>query len=164
MSQQDDSLTSNTGNSDTSEFFGGSLPSVSFENEGDSIRGIIVAKELRLATKDDGSGNMIIDRWDDGRAKKVAVLTLKTRTEEEVNLWVRGYMQPAFIEALREQDLKDVQVGADVRVTWSSTDAPKKRNFSGARHYTVDYAQPGERLADTLEEGTTPEPGDEPPF
>src|SRR5271166_1823826 len=108
MSYPDDSLTSNTGPSDTSEFFGGTIPSAGFEVEGDSVRGTIVAKELRLATKDDGTGNMVIDRWDDGRPKKIAVLTLKTRTVDELNLFVRGYMQPAFIEALREQDLKDV--------------------------------------------------------
>jgi hypothetical protein len=164
MSQASDSHSSHSGNSDTSEFFGGTIPSASFEEEGDSIRGTVVAKELRLATKDDGTGNMVVDRWDDGRPKKIAVLTLRTLDAQEINLFVRGYMQPAFIETLKFMDLKDVQIGADIRVTWSSTDEPKRKGFNGAKHYTVDYAEPGERLVDLLSEQEKEEPADEPPF
>jgi hypothetical protein len=162
MSQTSDSHSSHSDPTDTSEFFGGTIPSVSFENEGDSIRGIVVAKELRLATKDDGTGNQIVDRWDDGRPKKIAVLTLRTRDAQEVALYVRGYMQPAFIETLRELGLKDVELGADVRVTWTSTDAPKRKGFNGAKHYTTDYASPGDELEDILSEQE--QLADEPPF
>jgi hypothetical protein len=163
MSQQSDSHTSHSDPSDTSEFFGGTIPSVSFEEEGDSNRGIVIAKELRLATRDDGAGNVTIDRWDDGRPKKIAVLTLMTRQMQEVNLYVRGYMQPAFIATLRDLDIKDVELGADVRVTWTSTDAPKRKGFNGAKQYTVDYARPGEHLEDLLSEQGD-EPAVEPPF
>jgi hypothetical protein len=162
MSQPEESNTSHTDPSDTSEFFGGAIPSAQFNEEGDSVRGIVMAKELRLATKTDDHGNVTVERWDDGRPKKIAVLTLRSLDAQEINLYVRGFMQPAFIEALRAQDLKDVQVGADIRVTWSSTDAPKRRGFNGARHYSVDYAQPGERLPDLLTEQEKAD--DEPPF
>jgi hypothetical protein len=162
VSYADESHTSPTDTNDTSEFFGGTIPSASFETEGDTVRGIVIAKELRMSTKDDGKGNIIIDRWDDGRPKKIAVLTLRTRDDQELNLFVRGYMQPAFIETLKFLDLKDVQIGADIRVTWSSTDAPKRKGFNGARHYAVDYAPPGERLVDLLSEQERQ--ADEPPF
>jgi hypothetical protein len=166
MSDQQTSPADTTSNNDTSDFFGGVNPSFSFEVEGDKARGIIVAKELRNATRiltdEYGNKKTIIDRWSDGRPKKVAILTLRTLDDQLVNLWVRGYMQDAFRDALQAIGLRDVQIGADVRSTWTSTDKPTQKGHNGARHYTVDYAQPGERLADMLDEKV--KTTDEPPF
>lgn len=149
-----------TGINDTSEFFGGTSPSVSFENEGDRVRGIVTAKELRLATLPDGS----IDHWSDGRPKKLAVLTLMTTADGEVNLYVRGYMQANFIETLKAQDLKDVELGALVDVQWTSTDLPTRRGMNGARHFTVTYWSPGKFDAGHIDSAQEPLPTEPPPF
>jgi hypothetical protein len=156
-------------NNDTSSFFGSQPRSFAFENEGDKVRGIVVAKELRNATFENPlSGKTEVARWDDGRPKKIAVVTLKTFPNgEEVALWVRGFMQRDFQDAVRDAGYNDLEIGSDVRVTWEFTDAPSRRGFSGARHYKVELAGPGESLQSQLDEEPGSgryEPAEETPF
>lgn len=163
---------------DTSGFFGGQPPAAKFDAEGDTIEGVVMAKELRQQTDPQDASTVLT--WPDGRPKMQALVTLQVAKPDEDDdglriLYVRGYMQRAIVQALRAQHLRDLPINAHLKVTWASTDAPTVKGHDGARQYEAEIKLPTRRTAgrgagkvrnapDT--DAPTPDapPDDQPPF
>jgi len=131
---------------DTSSFFGTSITAVKFEKIGDFVQGEVLDKELRQQT-DSKTGRL--RSWPDGRPKLVVVITLQVEEPEEDddgqrNLYVRGYMQKAVIDALKALHLKDVVPGMHLKITFKRQDDPAKTDQDGAKHYAAEIWTVGE--------------------
>lgn len=125
---------------DTSGFFGGSIPAVKFESPGDKVTGKVLSKELRQQTDFD-SGKLL--NWPDGRPKMQAILTLQvgqpTEDDDGIrNLYVRGYMQRALVDAVRAKKLRDVTEDMWVTVEYTGDDEPTKKGLNGAKLYKAE--------------------------
>jgi len=165
---------------DTSAFFGGSIPSVKFSSTGDTVLGKVIERELRVQTDiDDPTITLYWDPDTRQRPKMQLVATLETHEPDETDendtglerLYIKGYMQNDFTNALRKARMRDLTPGTWVQVEFASEDAPKRRGMSGARHYKVEvwpanappvWAQNWPPKFET-ETATTEQP-DEPPF
>jgi len=129
--------------SDTSEFFGGSIPAVKFGAEGDKITGIVVAKQIRQQTSVD-TGEL--RTWPDGRPKLEALVDISLAPSDRDGedddglrrLYVRGYMQPAIVAAVRESGQHDLNLGDLLSVIWVSTDAPARKGLDGAKRFEAE--------------------------
>lgn len=133
-------MTNTTNEQDTTEFFGGTTPAAKFDTIGDKVGGKVMAKEIRDQTDLD-TGTVVT--WPDGRPKKMAVVTLQVAqpTEEDDglrNLYVRGYMQRAITDAVRDAKLKDLPNGSWLEVTFSGEDKPARKGVNGARRYEAE--------------------------
>jgi len=123
---------------DTSDFFGAAIPGVKFGNPGDSVTGVVTAKEPRQQTDPKTSALLY---WPDRRPKMMVIVTLLVQdaTEDDPgvrNLYVRGYMQQAIRDALREEKMADLAIGSTLQVTFTGTDPPKG-SIEGAKRYVA---------------------------
>jgi hypothetical protein len=163
--------------SDTSSFFGGSIEAVSFEALGDKVEGTITAKELRQRRDFDDPAVKLT--WPDGRPKMEAILTIQTpyHTEDDDGLrqlYVRGYMQRAFVTAVRAAGLRDVGIGMWIGVTFSAEEPSSDPTRDPAKLFEVELKAPTRatrqrqtlRAAPPADEAPTPDgpSTDEPPF
>jgi hypothetical protein len=127
---------------DTSGFFGGTIPSVEFSNHGDAVTGRVTEKEMRQQVNFETGA---LQFWPDGRAKMMVVLTLQTDqvTDEDPGLrrlFVRGLMQPAFIDAVKASGQRDVNVGDYVTVEYVSTREPSRKGLEGAKEFKAQVS------------------------
>jgi hypothetical protein len=125
--------------SDTSSFFGTGIPAIKLEVVGDKVSGQVADKELRQQTDLD-TGELLF--WNDGRAKMMAVVTIQTEepTEEDDgrrNLFVRGLMQQAFREAIKEAKKQDLSIGDWLTVEFTGERAPTRKGLNGMKEYAV---------------------------
>jgi hypothetical protein len=133
------------GGDDTSDFFAQGVKSFAFENEGDTVTGVIVHKELRQQTDVD-TGKALF--WDDGRPKMQVVTHLQTELAEDEEddglraLYIRANLRAAVVEALKAAKADDLEIGGTLTVTYVSTDAPKRKGFSGRKNYEASYTAP----------------------
>jgi len=135
-----------TAGTDTSSFFGTLIPAIKFETIGDKYTGQVIDKELRQQTDLD-TGELQF--WNDGRAKMMAVLTLQVQdpTEEDDgkrNLFVRGLMQQAFREAVKEAHKPDLMVGDYITVEFTGEQAPARKGLNGMKEFKVEVKDQSE--------------------
>lgn len=127
---------------DTTSFFGGTIPAVKFETIGDKVLGKVTGKELRQQTDMD-TGKLLT--WPDGRPKMMGVLTLSIHPDAREGesddglrtLYVRGYMQRAFVEAVRAAGRRDLNLGDMVEVEFTGRDEPTDVGRDGAKQFKV---------------------------
>lgn len=124
---------------DTSAFFGGTLPAVKFDAIGESVSGEVQRVEIRQQSNFE-SGELQF--WPDGRPKMQAIVTLQTDPDDEDDdgiraLYVRGYMQRAFQDAVREAKMRDLTVGSNITVTFTSEGTPPRRGANAPKEYKV---------------------------
>lgn len=122
---------------DTSDFFGGGIPSVKFAAHGDAVAGKVTEKERRQQTDYD-TGKVLF--WEDGspRLQLVVTLAVNEPTEDDEglrNLYVRGNMQRAVRDALRGAKVKDLAIGYWLTVEYVGDDKPARKGISGAKQY-----------------------------
>lgn len=130
---------------DTSDFFAQGVKSFSFENEGDSVTGVITFKELRQQTDVDTQEPQY---WNDGRPKMQVICHLQTELAEDEeddgmrSLYIRANLRAAVQEALKAAKAQDILPGGTLTVTYVSTDKPTRRGYSGRKNYEATYAPP----------------------
>ena len=127
---------------DTSGFFGTAVPSVEFMKHGDTATGRVTEKEIRQQVNFETGA---LQNWPDGRPKLMVVLTLEVGPETEDDpgtrrLFVRGLMQPAFVEAVKAAGLRDVSLGDYVQVEYTGTRPPSRRGLEGAKEFKAQVS------------------------
>ena len=119
-------------------FFGSAIPTATFKEINDEVRGKVVGVEVR-EQRDIDTGEIL--RWQDGRPKQMAIVLLETHepTDEDDsglhNLYVRGYMQNDIRTALRAIHVQGLSNGMWLAVRLDTIDPPKKKGLNGARHF-----------------------------
>ena len=133
---------------DSSSFFGSAIPSATFADIGDEVRGKIIQVEIR-DQRDMDTGEILT--WADGRVKQMAVVLLETHEPADEddsgyhNLYVRGFMQNDIRAALREIHHRGgLENGMWISVTLHTIDAPRRRGMKGARHFVAEVWQSDE--------------------
>lgn len=124
---------------DTSSFFGSTIPSIKLETIGDKISGQIIDKELRQQTDLD-TGELLY--WPDGRAKQMAIITMQVQEPSEEddgrrNLFVRGLMQAAIRDAVKEAHKTDLIIGDWLTVEFTGERTPTRKGLNGMKEYAA---------------------------
>jgi hypothetical protein len=117
---------------------GTSLPSVTFAEIGDKVRGQIITQDERDDTKPDGT----LNTWPDGRAKKVFIFGLDTDGDGQADqtLWVRGNLVKALRDAMKAAGCTSA-LGTHIEVTHHAL-GDKRPGFAQAKLFTAK-AKPG---------------------
>ena len=140
---------------DTSSLFGTGprVPSVAFEDIGDTVSGVVLEKEVL----DDIDMNTKLPRKDkNGRVMKVVVLTLQTDNvsnddDGKRKLYVRSFMFNAIREALESSGSGDLVEGGTLAVTF--TERRKIPNSAyKSKHFKAEYTPPSDDAVSLLRE------------
>ena len=133
----------------------------SFDAIGDAVEGEITAMDLRQQT-DMQTGEP--KTFDDGRPRKVMVVTLQTQTQDDENddglrtVWIRGgnYVAvtgkgtsslTALKDALRRAGVGDIETGGYLRFQFTGEGKASARGFNPPKLYTADYVAPKQSIS-----------------
>jgi hypothetical protein len=133
---------------DSTSFFGSAIPSATFTDINDEVRGKVIGIEIR-DQRDMDTGEILT--WADGRIKQMAVVLLETHDPADEddsgyhNLYVRGFMQNDIRRALRAVHVRGgLENGMWLSVRLDSIDEPRRRGMKGARHFEASVFLPDE--------------------
>jgi hypothetical protein len=135
-------------------FIGSAIPACRFPERGTTWAGEILDMEVRQQR--DLDGNPLT--WDDGTPRMQLVVTLQTDARDPSiddddgrrRLFVQGGMRSALRDALRRAKVRKPEVGGHITVTYVDDEPPRRRGFSPAKRYRVEYRPPaGPSLAAT---------------
>lgn len=122
----------------------GGTPSVKFPVLGTSIIGVITKQPKVAEVKDPATGE--VKRWPNGDTKKQVIVELQTELREsdddagERTLWVKGQMQQAVRDAVRQAGARGLMIGGVIQVTYSA-DKPNPP-LQPQKLFTVVYWPP----------------------
>lgn len=132
------------------DFFGGSQ-SLSFADEatkGVKRGGLIVDDPTMSQQTDMQSGEPVF--WPDGKPKMQVVVKLQTDEADPDDtfddgvraLYVKGDLQRAVAQALREAGAKGLRKGGTLMVAWVGEEPAKTRGFNPKKLYAAQYSPP----------------------
>lgn len=129
--------------------FGGSAPSISWHNAkvGTQQGGIITKKEIRQQTSYEDDSVLLY--WDEAkqRPRNQLVLTVQTgrndpeREEDDGlrRLFIKGQMQKAVAQAVKEAGLKAPEVGGRVIIEFTGEEKPEDKKMNPTKLYKAYY-------------------------
>lgn len=146
---------------------GGGGKSASFKDVGDTIKGTVVAAEMRQQIDID-TGKPAT--WDNGDPKMQAVITLQTEDRDDAdddgirNLYVKGSKKPesqslaAALAAAIKKAGAPLDVGGTLACRYTGDGVPSKRGFNAPKQYAMSYKPPAIDLGDFADApaGTAP--------
>lgn len=147
---------------------GGGARSAKFEKEGEFVTGLVVNVDQRQRT-DFRTGALL--EWPDGNPRMQLLIMLDTELQEDedddgkrtVYVPIPSAIQAAIRDAVAKSGERGIGVGGKLRVTYTSTDEPKKRGENGAKRYSAQYRAPVVSLNDPKHDHEdADEPSDEP--
>lgn len=131
---------------------GGGAPAAKFVDHGATIKGTITSAELRQQTDLDGKPKT----WDDGNPRMQIVVTLATDERDNSidnddgsrRVFVRGEMLKALRAALKQADVKTIEVGGTLAVRYVSDGSPSRAGFNAPKLYNAQYKPPATKGVD----------------
>jgi hypothetical protein len=111
---------------------GPKLPTLKFEKPGDTHGGVVT--DVKKLEDRDPAGNA--KTWPNGDPRFVYVLSLKTETEGECNLWARGVMINAIREAAKSAGVTEL-VGNKVSIRYTGDGEQKNKAFNAPKLFAA---------------------------
>lgn len=160
-------------NADPNAFLmGGSVPSASFLNIGDSVAGTICEAPTLQQQRDMQTGAP--KTWDDGSPMLQLVVTLQTDEHDQDiedddgrrRAYVKFNMKRAVADAVRKAKAKSLDIGGHLTITYTGNGEQTKRGFAPPKLYEAAYVPPTGNFLNDEAQDAEPQPvapaGDEP--
>lgn len=130
------------------DFFAGGTASAKFDNPGTTVAGPITRVGEPMQQRDFTTGAPKF--WDDGKPMMQLPIDVQTsmRDPEIVNddgvrtLYVRGEMQKAIRQAVRQVGAPGLRVGGQLSVTYTGNGTAKQRGMNPPKLYSATYTPP----------------------
>lgn len=143
---------------------GSGAKSAKFETIGTVVGGLIVDEPQLVQQKDIKTGAP--KHWDDGNPMMQLVVKVQTdqRDPDDAEddgvraIYIKAQMRQAVADAVRKAGAKSLEVGGDLKVKFTGTEAASTKGFNDKKIYAAQYAKPVASNGSFL--GTD----DEPPF
>jgi hypothetical protein len=124
------------------------IRSASFQNVGDSVVGFIVHQPEVQQQRDFETGEPKF--WSDGNPMMQLRVVLQTEVRDpedpedsgERALYVRGNMQRAVAQAVRQAGAKGLEVGGKLLIKYSGDGKATRRGLNAPKLYEARYRQP----------------------
>lgn len=134
----------------------GGAPSVKFDTVGKTVKGIILAMDLRNDT-DPATGQVKV--WDDGTPQKVVLFTLETEEQDgsvenddgSRSLWARGGMLNAIRAVARPH--RGLKIGGQLAVQYTGDGQASRKGFSPPKQYKAWYEPPADMPMEAIPDG-----------
>lgn len=144
------------------DFFAGGAISAKFDTIGVTVGGVISRVGEPMQQRDFTTSAPKF--WDDGRPMMQLPVDVKTNLRDPEQpeddgtrtLYIRGEMQKAIRQAVREAGAKGLREGGTLTVTYSADGAVKQRGMNPPKLYTATYLAPAVAKADGFIGGTAP--------
>lgn len=126
------------------DLLGALPPAFPFPEIGDTCAGTVL--DMVRGTQRDMEGNA--RTFDNGDERKQVIAWVQTDEHDDDDddgvrrLFIKGAMTKAFRTAAREARVRVVQIGDQIRVTYTHDAEPKKAGLSGAKQFTVEIIRP----------------------
>lgn len=144
------------------DFFAGGTASAKFEAPGTTVAGPITRVGEPMQQRDFTTG--VPKFWDDGKPMMQLPVDVQTelRDPEIVNddgirtLYVRGEMQKAIRQAVRQAGAPGLRVGGQLSVTYTGDGTAKQRGMNPPKLYAATYTPPSAAAGDAFLGGSEP--------
>src|SRR5256885_7443643 len=135
---------------------GGGYTTAKFDKPGASVTGTVAEQPTIQQQRNFDTG--ALEFWDDGNPKYQLVVVLQTdQRDPDVQdddgtraLYVRGNLQKAIRDAVRQSGADGLETGGMVTVTYTGDAAPTRKGINGAKLYRAEYKPPAAAAAQDL--------------